>query len=89
MITKKALTHKAHDEHHHGDQDPHAWHSLANIRVYIDNISSALITADSANKDYYQANKRAYLAKIDSFREKTGRQSRNCASGEATSDHIA
>jgi len=62
--------HKAHDEHHHGDHDPHAWHSLANIRVYINNISSGLIEADGANKDYYQANKVAYLAKIDTLEKK-------------------
>jgi zinc/manganese transport system substrate-binding protein len=56
-----------HDEHHHGDYDPHAWHSLANIRVYVRNISAALIKADSANKSYYQHNKEAYLAKIDAL----------------------
>jgi len=62
--------HQEHDEHHHGDQDPHAWHSLANIRVYINNISSGLIEADSANKAYYQANKVAYLAKVDALENK-------------------
>jgi len=58
------------DEHHHGDQDPHAWHSLTNVRVYVNNISTALITADAANKDYYQAKKQEYLVKIETLEKR-------------------
>jgi len=64
---QQSTAHKDQDEHSHGDQDPHAWHSLANIRVYINNISAALITADAANKDYYQVKRQAYLAKVDAL----------------------
>ncbi len=67
---QQSADHKGHDEHQHGDLDPHAWHSLANIRVYINNISAALITADAANKDYYQVKKQAYLAKVDALEKR-------------------
>ncbi|MGE8065734.1 metal ABC transporter substrate-binding protein [Pseudomonas sp. NPDC089569] len=44
--------------------DPHAWHNLANIELYIGNITKALIAADPANKDDYQRNSQAYLKQI-------------------------
>lgn len=62
--------HADHHDHHHGDHDPHAWHSLANIRVYVNNISGALVKADSANKDFYLANKKAYLAQVDALEKR-------------------
>lgn len=44
--------------------DPHAWHNLANIELYISNITKALIAADPANKTDYEHNSQAYLKKI-------------------------
>ncbi len=44
--------------------DPHAWHNLANIELYIANITKALIAADPANSADYQRNSQAYLKQI-------------------------
>jgi len=45
--------------------DPHAWQSLANGKIYVQNIRDGLIAADPAGKDTYQANAAKYLADID------------------------
>jgi zinc/manganese transport system substrate-binding protein len=45
--------------------DPHAWQSLANGRIYVQNIRDALIAADPSGKDTYEANATKYLAAID------------------------
>lgn len=44
--------------------DPHAWHNLANTKLYISNITKALIAADPANKADYERNSQAYLKQI-------------------------
>ncbi|MPZ39428.1 MAG: metal ABC transporter substrate-binding protein [Rhizobiales bacterium] len=51
--------------HGHDDTDPHAWQSVANVKIYIANIRDALIAADPAGKAAYQANAAAYLKKLD------------------------
>jgi zinc/manganese transport system substrate-binding protein len=51
--------------HDHGNTDPHAWQSLANAKIYVANILAALIAADPAGKATYEANAKAYLAKLD------------------------
>lgn len=53
-----------HDEHNHGDIDPHAWQSLSNAIIYIDNITSALTQLDPENSAYYQANAIKYKDQI-------------------------
>jgi len=45
--------------------DPHAWQSLANGKIYVQNIRDGLIAADPPGKDTYQANAAKYLADID------------------------
>lgn len=50
-----------------GDADPHAWQSVANARIYVTNISSALAVADPAGAAIYRANTQAYLAKLDAL----------------------
>ena len=56
-----------HDDHHHGAFDPHAWQSLANAVVYVDNITAALSQANPANAtDFYQ-NRAAYVAEIEAL----------------------
>ncbi|MDX1923186.1 MAG: metal ABC transporter substrate-binding protein [Alphaproteobacteria bacterium] len=58
------------DEHDHGHghkhgtavTDPHAWQSLSNGRLYINNIAKALSEADTAHAAQYKAN----AAKLDS-----------------------
>jgi zinc/manganese transport system substrate-binding protein len=44
--------------------DPHAWQSVANAKIYIGNIRDALAKADPAGADAYKANADAYLAKL-------------------------
>ena len=51
--------------HAHGHDDPHAWQSVANAKVYVANIRDALSAADPAGKPSYEANATAYLAQLD------------------------
>jgi zinc/manganese transport system substrate-binding protein len=45
-------------------EDPHAWQSVANARIYVANIRDALAKADPAGAHTYKANAEAYLAKL-------------------------
>jgi zinc/manganese transport system substrate-binding protein len=55
-----------HGHHHdHGDSDPHAWQSIGNAKIYVANVRDALIAADAAGKDAYEANASAYLKQLD------------------------
>ena len=49
------------------DGDPHAWQSVANVKLYVANIRDGLIAADPAGKATYEANAAAYLAKLDAL----------------------
>jgi zinc/manganese transport system substrate-binding protein len=51
--------------HDHGHDDPHAWQSVPNAKLYVANIRDALSAADPAGKSVYEANAGAYLAKLD------------------------
>lgn len=53
--------------HDHGGEDPHAWQSVANAKLYAGNVRDALIAADPAGKATYEANATAYLAKLDAL----------------------
>lgn len=53
--------------HGHGGEDPHAWQSVANARLYVGNVKDALVAADPAGKVAYEANAAAYLAKLDAL----------------------
>ncbi len=58
----------AHDHGHghtHGEYDPHIWHSVANARIMVQNITAALVAADPDNAATYEANATAYLAELD------------------------
>src|SRR4051794_8251401 len=47
--------------------DPHAWQSVSNAKVYVSNIYKAMVSADPAGKVTYEANTAAYLAKLDAI----------------------
>ncbi len=47
-----------------GKPNPHAWMSIANALIYVDNIAKALSAADPANAATYAANAAAYKAKL-------------------------
>jgi len=51
--------------HGHGGFDPHAWQSIGNAKIYVANIRDALIAADAAGKEAYEANAATYLKKLD------------------------
>ena len=48
------------ENHHHDSYDPHAWHNVRNVIVYMDNIKNALINKDKVNKSYYLDNYNKY-----------------------------
>ncbi len=45
--------------------DPHAWQSVANVRVYVANIRDGLAKADPAHAEAYAGRATAYLAELD------------------------
>jgi zinc/manganese transport system substrate-binding protein len=45
-------------------EDPHAWQSVANARIYVGNIRDALVAADPAGAESYKTNAETYLAKL-------------------------
>ncbi len=47
-----------------GKPNPHAWMSLENAMIYVDNIRDAFIEYDAANAETYRANAETYKAKI-------------------------
>ncbi|MDR3494315.1 MAG: metal ABC transporter substrate-binding protein [Ancalomicrobiaceae bacterium] len=44
--------------------DPHAWQSIANAKLYVENIRDAFVAADPDGKSSYDANTDAYLGKL-------------------------
>ncbi|PIU04521.1 MULTISPECIES: metal ABC transporter substrate-binding protein [Methylobacterium] len=58
------------DGHGHGhahDVDPHAWQSVANVRVYVANIRDGLAKADPARAKVYAGNAEAYIRQLDAL----------------------
>ena len=49
----------------HKKTDPHAWQSLANAKIYVQNIIAALIAADPADKAAFEKSGQAYLTQLD------------------------
>ena len=60
----------------HGQFDPHVWHDVANVIVMAGNIRDALVAADPARAELYEANAAAYIAELEaldaSIREQVG-----------------
>ncbi len=44
----------AHTEHHHAGADPHTWQSVANVKVWVENIRTSLSQLDPAHAADYQ-----------------------------------
>ena len=51
--------------HQHGDIDPHAFQSIANARIYVQNVANAFCAADATGCNAYKANAAAYTQKLD------------------------
>jgi zinc/manganese transport system substrate-binding protein len=54
-------------DHRHAGSDPHAWQSVANVKIYVANIRDGLVAADPSGKMAYEANAAAYLGKLDAL----------------------
>jgi manganese/iron transport system substrate-binding protein len=50
-----------------GKPNPHAWMSLQNAVIYVENIRKALVKIDPANEATYRANAAAYAAKFQAI----------------------
>jgi manganese/iron transport system substrate-binding protein len=50
-----------------GKPNPHAWMSLQNATIYVENIRKALVKIDPANEATYAANATAYIAKFQAI----------------------
>ena len=78
VTATKGIKSRQMEEEEHGKTrkitDPHAWQSLANGRIYVQNIRDGLVAADPAGKDAYEANATKFLADIDAV-EKTVKDS--------------
>ena len=62
--------HAGHDHHDHGDVDPHAWQSLSNASVYVQNIQDALVDIRPAVAGDVVALTGIYLQQIDELNQK-------------------
>jgi ABC-type Zn uptake system ZnuABC Zn-binding protein ZnuA len=49
--------------------NPHAWMSLTNAKIYVENIRKALVELDPANAEKYNANAAAYIAKFQPLQD--------------------
>jgi zinc/manganese transport system substrate-binding protein len=61
-------------EHGHSVPDPHAWQSLSNAEIYLQNIAKALSLHDPANAAAYASRRDAYLVRLHALREQANRQ---------------
>lgn len=64
LTARKADTSTGADEHQIGE-DPHLWLAANNAVRYVENIRAALVKADPAGAATYEANARAYTAKLE------------------------
>lgn len=57
--------HEDHEHHHHGTYDPHVWLSPKSAITELKNIKDALVEADPAHKDLFEANFKRYSEEFD------------------------
>jgi zinc/manganese transport system substrate-binding protein len=63
IVATKGIT-PLEGEDDHGGDDPHAWQSVANAKVYVENIRDGLIAIDPEGAALYRANADHYLAEL-------------------------
>lgn len=51
----------------HHSVDPHAWQSVPNAKVYVENIRRAMAEVDPASAEIYRANAARYIARLDAL----------------------
>jgi zinc/manganese transport system substrate-binding protein len=64
LVPEEEEEHGHHEEHNHGETDPHAWHNVANVKLYVSHIRDALIKQDASNAKAYTMRANEYLAKL-------------------------
>ena len=47
--------------------DPHAWQSVPNAKIYVTDITNALVTADPDGADFFRTQANAYLEKLEAL----------------------
>lgn len=52
-----------------GEQDPHAWLSLTNGIMYVNNIKDVLVTKDPENKEFYEKNAETYTKELQDLHD--------------------
>ncbi len=57
-----------------GKPNPHAWMSIANAKIYVENIRVALTDLDPDGADYFAENAARYTRQIDAIGQKVDRQ---------------
>ena len=62
------------EEDGHSVPDPHAWQSLSNAEIYVQNIAKALSLHDPANAASYASRRDAYLVRLQVLREQANQQ---------------
>lgn len=67
IVATKGITPRKMEEDGHSGQDPHAWQSITDAKIYVANIRDGLIRVDPEGADAYRANAEAYLAKLDAL----------------------
>ena len=72
-VATHAMAEESHDDaeqggdvhgHGPGELDPHAWQSLRNGAIYVENIRKGLCSVDATGCDIYSANAKAYVDSI-------------------------
>lgn len=56
-----------HEGHDHGDIDPHAFQSIANAKIYVNNIADAFCAADNEGCADYRARAQAYDSRLSAL----------------------
>ena len=56
--------------HHHEGPDPHAWNSITNVKIYVNNIQSGLSQVDPDNSQEYKQNADTYIVKLNTLENK-------------------
>ncbi len=64
---EKSHDHAKDHHHHHGDYDPHAWQSVRNAEIYVNNIADAFCAADQEGCASYRANAASYGEKLNAL----------------------
>jgi zinc/manganese transport system substrate-binding protein len=67
VVVSAGITPRQAEEGGHHTVDPHAWQSVANVKIYVANIRNGLTKADPAGAAAYDANAKAYLGKLDAL----------------------